>query len=248
MLEWNGSFERVNINSIVVDHRYQRDERPALINSISNNVSWEPFGVLTCIRRKNGIFYCVDGQQRLAGLKASNDPPKEVPVVWFEVPSEQEEARIYGVINEARKALYPMDKHKGRVFSEDDRALAIEAICETAGYTLGKSGGGDSPRTLRSITALYKLYDLLGEDGLLQVLTVIREAWPDDAHATSSLMLVGVGDLIQAAGDGYSRAKTIAALKKTLPSKVLRRADELVLDVGGTKRTNVARALRQLAK
>lgn len=247
MEDWTGHFELINPGEIVIDHRYQRDERPGLIATISANPAWEPFSVITCIKRSNGIFYAVDGQQRLAGVLGSSKAPKKVPVVWFAVASLEEEARIFSVINEARKALFPIEKHKSRVVSKDASALAIERAVEKAGYSIGAGGDHDS-RTVSGISTLNAIYNDLGEDGLVQTLVVVREAWPDDRGATRTKILRGVAAVISDMGDDYSRSKLVSLLAKTSPGRIERKANEITLDIGGSKQSNVRRAIKVLVK
>jgi len=246
MDDWTGNFEMVNPALIVIDHRYQRDERPGLVATISANPSWAPFSVITCIKRANGVLAAVDGQQRLAGLMASAKPPKLVPVVWFAVATLEEEARIFTVMNEARKALFPLEKHQARIVSKEIAALAINRAVDKACFTVGQNY--DSPRTIKAIGALNAVYNDLGEEGLVQVLVVIREAWPDDRGATGPLMLKLVAQIIGESNGAFNRQKLTAALAKTSPARVTRKADEITLDIGGSKQANVRRALKALVK
>ena len=246
MDQWTGTFELVNPALIVVDHRYQRDERPQLIATISAHPAWEAFSVVTCSKRANSVLVALDGQQRLAGLKASKEPPKTVPVVWFPVATIEEEAQIFSIINEARKAVFPLEKHKARIVAKEVSSLAINRACSKVGFSIGS--GGTNPRTVKAIATLNWIYNELGEEGLVQVLTVVRDAWPNEPAATSPYILRAVATVIGETNGGFNRNVVTSKLGKRPAFEYSRKADQIRFDIGGDKQTNVRRAFKELAK
>lgn len=246
---YHGTFEMVDPRTLVVDHRFQRPEKGTLIQQIAQSPSWEAFGVPVCFKRANDVLYVADGQQRVKGIMASNDPPLRVPVVWFPMEGVEEEAQVFVRINEWRKQLLPIEKHKAKVVAKDPAALGVTRAVEKAGFSIGHGGRTtDSPRTIQAVAGINMIYNRIGEEGLVQTLTCIREAWPDDSAGISTHVLRGVGELIEEQGDEYNRANLILALKRTSPSAVLREADKFRFDFGGSKLSNVRRAFKQLAK
>jgi len=241
---YNGHYEEVDPRTIIIDHTYQRPKKNTLVQRIAQSPSWEAFGVPVCFRRANGMLYCADGQQRIAGMLASEKPPKLIPVVWFDIQDVSDEADVFVRINEWRKSLQPIEKHRGKIISRDPAALAMERAVAQAGFTIDNATGSGTAdaRTITAIAALGVVYNRIGEEGVLQTLTCIREAWGDDFGSTSAQMLRGVATLIEEQGENYVRAKLITALKKSTPSKIDRKADELRLQFGGSKQTQVRTA------
>lgn len=246
MRDWNGTFELINPALIVVDHRYQRDERQGLIATISAHAAWEPFGVVICSKRANGVFVALDGQQRLQGLKKSAEPPKTVPVIWFPVANIEEEARIFEIINEARKSVFPLEKHKARLVQCEPASVAIERAVEKVGFTIGNKG--DNLRTIKAIAALNWIYNQVGEEGLVQVLTVVRDAWPNEKAATSPYILKAVCELVANSNGGFNRTRVTAALSKHVVGEYVQKAKQINIDAGGSTQDNVRRAFKALAK
>lgn len=246
---YNGNFEMVNPKEIVIDRRYQRAAKNTLIQRIAQNPNWEAFGVPVCFKRQNGMLYCADGQQRIAGILLSEKPPRLIPVVWFDIQDVSEEAEIFVRINEWRKSLQPIEKHKGKIMAQDPAALAMERAVTQAGFTIDTSSGQGvaNARTIQAVAGLGEVYNRIGEEGVLQTLTVIREAWPNNGDATKTHIVRGVAGVIEEQGENYNRAKLVTALKKTTPGDLLRKADELRFDFGGTKLTQMRRALADLA-
>jgi len=249
MENYTGTFEMIELSVIVIDHRYQRGEKPALIAAIATDPRWELFGVPVLFKRSNNMFYVADGQQRIQGMKLTQEPPKVIPAVWFPVQHLDDEAAVFVHINEFRKALTSLEKHKGKIVAKDPSTLAIERAAETAGLTIGASGSsGSDSRAITAVATLYSIYNDLGEEGLLQTLIVCRDAFPDDAGAFSGPILRGVAEVISDQDGAYERGKLTKSLQRTSVPQILRKTEELRFDLGGSRQRNVRRALKTLAR
>lgn len=245
---WDGTFELIDPRLIVSDHKYQREEKSPHIAEIASRFDWRKFGVIACAKRANGVFYAIDGQQRLSAALRFEPPPTKVPVVWFPYERVEREAADFGGINEARKALRPLEKHRARVTAKEADALAIERALDTAGFTLAYGDDGVETRTISSVTTIYKIYNTFAEDGLLHMLVILREAWPDYRLSVSALILNGLLDVAVESNGSFERARIVASLKRTDPTKILAKANEIKYTKGGTKRQAVRRAFKELAK
>jgi hypothetical protein len=245
---YSGNFELVDPRVIVIDHRYQRQPKHTLIQHIAQNPSWEAFGVPVCFKRDNGMIYCADGQQRISGILQTEKPPKLIPIVWFPVADLADEAQVFVTINEYRKSLQPIEKHKGKIVAGDEAALAMERAVAKAGFTIDNNVGTGSAaaRTIQAVAAIGRVYNRIGEDGVLQTLSCIRDAWPNDLTGTKAAIIRGVADVIEEQGEDYNRSKLVTALKKSQPHLLIRKADELKLDFGGSKHTQMRRAFAVL--
>jgi hypothetical protein len=166
-----------------------------------------------------------------------------------------DEAAVFVRINEYRKALSALEKHKGKLVAKDPAATAIERAVEKAGFTIGAdSSRGENARTVHAIASLNWVYNLIGEEGVVQTLTQIRDSWPDDKTGTDSMMLKAIASIIAeqqgATGKngGYNRAALTAKLSKTTPSALFRKSEAMRFDMGGSRGINLRRALKELAK
>ncbi|HEY1309248.1 MAG TPA: DUF6551 family protein [Vicinamibacterales bacterium] len=247
----------VDPKSILIDHQYQRGEKASLIDAIAQNPKWEVFGVIVCFSRKRDgktAYYCVDGQQRLAGVARSPEPPQKVPVISFALEGVREEAEVFVRINEYRKSLSALEKHTGKIVAKDPAALTIEKVAESVGYTIGNHYNKFSDsRTIQAVASLNRVYNLIGEEGLEQTLVQIRDSWPDDRGAIESSMIVAIGNLIGELmsndnGGGYSRPKLTKALGSVSPATIHRKAEALRFDMGGSVQKNMRRAIKALCK
>lgn len=252
MQPYTGTFELIDPTKIVLDHKYQRPEKWDLIAKISASPEWAAFGVILCSKRTGtgheDLFYCLDGQQRLNGILASTTPPATVPALWFAVQSVKEEARLFSLINEQRKAVNALEKYRSHITQEDPRYMQITAAAERAGFTIGSKTGG--ARTIGAFEGLQVLYNAAGEDGVYIVLSAIRKEWEDDNQAVSTWMLRALADVLTDAksNGGLNPTKLAAGLAKTTPGRILRKAEELRFEQGGSKRVNVRKAFKALAR
>lgn len=231
---------------IVVDHLYQRPEKKRLTEQIGSNFDPMLFGRPICFKRANGMLYCIDGQQRIAGAKAA--VLRAVPVVSFELVGVQREAEIFVAVNQARISLNGLEKHRGKLIAKDPAALEIERAVTKAGFSV--TVNHESPRAISSIGALGYAHDRLGEEGLVQLLIVAREAWGDDKKLTQTMIIKVLADIIdgQVKNGGYSRSKLATSLKKTSPAQILRKSEEIHFEQGTAKMESIRRAFKALAK
>jgi Family of unknown function (DUF6551) len=262
MEEFTGVFELIDPHLILVDRAYQRTEKQNLIDAIAAYPLWEAFGTVTCFVRvredsqgkERRTYYCVDGQQRIKGILKTEKPPKAVPVISYVMHNVRDEAEVFVRINEFRKALSALEKHKGKLVAEDDAALAIERAVTAAGFTIGEATSrGEGSRTIHAIAALNWIYNLIGEEGVTQTLVQIRDAWPDDRTGIESQMLKAIAQVIaeqqgSEKNGGYNRSTLTKNLQATNPAALFRKAEALRFDVGGSRAVNLRRALKTLAK
>jgi len=235
---------------IVIDHRYQRPEKPNLIAAIAANPDWAAFGAISLYKRESTLV-CVDGQQRLRGVLAAETPPKLVPCIIQPKASVVREATTFAAINITRRSVESMEKHVALLQAQNPTALAIDRAVTKSGFTLSTGGATaavSDPNTLYAISALYSLYRQLGEDKLVQVLVQVRDAWPSDPLGKSAHMLRAVGQVVVDLGDDYNRAKVTTALGRSSPALILRKSEEHRFDFGGAKQKNVRRAIKTLCK
>jgi hypothetical protein len=245
LIPFNGVFEMVDPKAIVIDHNYQRPEKETLVAQIAKEFNWASFGTISCYKR-NGMYYAVDGQQRLKSALSLAEVPAEVPCVVFPEATAREEAGTFLDIQINRKAVSAFEKHKAELVARVPSALAIQRAVEHVGFNI--SAGDYNPNSVYAIRTLHYVYTLLGEEGVVQTLTQVRDAWPGDPTAVRTQILKGVADIIAEKGDKYDRAAMTKALKRTTPSDILRQARAHKFNMGGSVQVNIRRAFKTNAK
>lgn len=76
---------------------------------MTRSFNWVAFGALVVMRRANGDYYVVDGQQRLAAVKRRGDIA-EVPCIVFQSDGREHEARAFLALNIQRRPVTSIDK------------------------------------------------------------------------------------------------------------------------------------------
>lgn len=251
MKDWDGTFEMVDPRDINFDRtKYQRDEHWPLISQIAEGPTWPAFVVVPCAKRDyaGGSLWAYDAQQRLLGVLSSDDPPKFVPVVWWAVKSREEEAAIFIDVNVNRKSVSPLSKFKAYIGAENSGALLIARVAEECGFSI--AANGDTVKAISSIGGLQKIVESSGEAGLRIALDAVAEAWSDETLATSSSMLNLYADVLgeMASNGGINPAKLTAAMGRTSPGAIKRRAKDIKHETDCTTKVAMRRALKQLGK
>lgn len=178
------SIERVNVNDINVAN-YQRHIKPAKLKKMIRE--WEPAraGWIIISRRADGTLYVVDGQHRstaLSTLQGKHGPYIDAIVVegWS---LEQEANYFLTQSAEYRSSILPHDIHNAALYAGDDRAIEIEHIVAAAGFRIGKRNvaPGESGE-LRTVKAIYDVFDRYGPAVLRDTLVIVAEAWGRQSH------------------------------------------------------------------
>lgn len=251
MKEWDGTFELIDPRTINFDRtKYQRDEDWPLIGTIASQPRWSSFVVVPCAKREyaGGTLWAYDGQQRLLGVLSSAEPPKLVPVMWWAVKSRAEEASIFLDVNVNRRAVTALGKFKAQVGAENATYLTIARALEECGYSL--SFGGDTAKSVAAVGGLQNIYNASGEAGLRVALASVDEAWPDEKSATSERMLSLFAEVLgeMSSNGGIDQDKFVAALRRTTPGQLTRRAKDIKYETDCSLKVAVRRAFKTLGK
>lgn len=252
MKNWDGTFELVDPRDINFDRaKYQREENWPLISRIASEPDWPAFVVVPCAKREyaGGTLFAYDAQQRLLGVLASDDPPKLVPVVWWAVKSRAEEAAIFIRVNVDRRSVSPLQKFKAQLGAESDTYLLINEVVEDCGFSIGMNAGNGF-KSIAAIGAVLAIYNEAGEAGLRIALDSVAEAWGEEQHATSTSMLSLYAQVLgeQASNGGLNKEKFVAALRRTTPGQVKRRAKDIQYETDCAAKVATRRAFKALGK
>jgi hypothetical protein len=161
-----GELTYVPKNTLLVDHRYQRELNDSKRLRIVAKFNWAAFGVLLVSRRKGGGLYVIDGQHRLAAAQSRSDV-QTVPVVIFDLAdSLQDEAFDFLVANKDRRPLSGIESFKAMITTGDKDALTVQRLVQAANREVGIAG----PKTVACVVNLYRAVTTDAE--------AMERAWP----------------------------------------------------------------------
>jgi hypothetical protein len=166
-----------NIKDAQVNLAYQRspEHRLALLQKIAKRFSWPKFGVVLLNRAKDGTLFIIDGAGRhyiiytILGLNC------DVPCVIVDDLAVEDQARLFVEINQDQKHPNSGDIFKARVAMKDPVAVAVNAIFEQLGLTIGQRSG---PKNIASVQSVEKIYH--SGDNLPLVLAIKKNEWKND--------------------------------------------------------------------
>lgn len=207
------------VKDLHVDPSYQRPVKQNLLRWIAENFDEVAFGRLLVAERKDGTFWVVDGQQRLAG--ATKKCFDKVPCNVFESLGRQQEAAIFNEVNSKRVAVSSLEKFKALLESRDEEAIAINAAVENVGFHIGKGGGMKNPKTVQSVAVLQEVYKRGGTELIKTTLRILRATWPNNFQATCSQMLWGMSLFCDIFKGEYEERRLINKLYKDEPLEIL---------------------------
>jgi hypothetical protein len=238
-LEW------VALGLIDVDHNYQREIKPQLVEKILRKFSWRKFGAIVLSRQPEGRFAVVEGQHR---WKAAYLHPRvdAVPAVVVSHDDAAGEADSFLAINRDRMAVTTVEQYWAGLTAGDEAATAISKVLQSAGCDVVPAQGHYRPNLTNSITAVDRCLKRYGDGPTRRALLVIRAAWPEDAKALRGTLITALARIIRANDKTVSDADLAAVIRRESFAKLTAHAESFRKLAGGSADTAIARTIAEL--
>lgn len=200
---------------------YQRHQVPRLVTAIGADFDFILAGVIV-VSLRDGIYYVVDGQQRVSGARIAG--VKALAGLLVEGLSEAQEAGLFRRLNEARVAVSAVHKFNAAYIEGTDWAIQITRIVEEAGGKIDVVHG-QSDLNIRAVATLRQIFYREGSEGLAWVLRVVGEAWGEVTSGTAEgRVLAGLVYFYAAHRDSINTDRLIGELAKLDPATLNRTA------------------------
>jgi hypothetical protein len=206
-----------------------------------HKVNWyvEHWDSLRCLflvlsLRDDGRFAIIDGSHRHAAAEARGEPKILPGIVLIDQTLEQE-AELFRALNEDRRIPSRMDIFRAAWVHGDVQARGIRSTCQTAGFDVAIEGKG--PNRIMAVGALEMIWSKTAARGLLDMLSIIHDAWGNDGTVqgtTHGYVLLGLMAFWIRYVDApkYDRGELVNKLRASLPGIILGRSQ------GHRSRTN----------
>lgn len=165
----------VALGDLQVNPLAQRDLNNTRVEHIAGDLKPELIGNPT-VSHRDGVYYVVDGQHRIAALRIGGYAPEAKLQVWvYEGLTSGEEADLFLSLNDAL-AVRPMAKFKAAVHagrpdeSEIDRVVRAQGLIITADRL---------PGAIAAVATVQKVYSRSGPKTLGRTLRIIRDSYGD---------------------------------------------------------------------
>lgn len=205
------------VSTLRVDHSYQRPLDPIRVRNMAESFDPDALGTLTVSLRLAGGHWVIDGQHRVAMLRAMGWDDQQAPCLVHTGLTPEDEARIFQKANSARRpgalALFRAGVKAGEPIATD-----IDRIVKSLGLEV-RPGNADG--NLQAVTALVKIYTKAGSDYLEPVLRIIRGAWGLESGSYQAEILQALALVLKRYGDAVDHDKMRTALRGTVPHTLL---------------------------
>lgn len=229
---------RLPIDILKVD-LYQKRVREHKVKSIVSEFNPVSLGLIHVSLREDGTYWIMDGQHRTEGLRRMG--VKYVDCLVFTGLSYEDEASGFVGHHNISKPT-KIEEHKARVEAKEQTALNIERITNSIGLRIVAGGMTD---TIQSVTTLYNIYESNGEKILTDVLTIVKEGFPNTDRPYSVAILKSVRDILVEYGSKVDKKWLIQKLKQEDYNNLNNKADAFVKVYGFNRVKGMEMAITQ---
>lgn len=218
-----GVFKSIRKTELKVDAAYQRDLLISKTLAIASSWSWISLGAII-VANRNGVYYVIDGQHRLAAAIKRADV-NELPCLVFETEDVGQEAKGFLDLNTGRKAVTMFARQKAMVAAGDPIASYVSDICEALGVVIKRSPTG--PAEIKAVGWLLRRAE---EDKgkFCMVLEIAADLCRKDGIPIGDRLLDGIWYLNDNCGEGLADKRLVKRLHdkgaKTLSTAAMKAA------------------------
>lgn len=203
---------------------YQRKVRPARVKQIMDEFDPKLLDEVI-VSYRSGQYNVVDGQHRIAALKAMNGGADVM--VTCKVASGltyEQEADLYERLDASKKRLSVADSTRAKVEANNDPEIQnIKKVLKANGliWSLKNGGGYGGNNRVASARTLLNAYSLLGLDGFAQMIRLIKTTWGGEAKSLNSYILSGMSLFVKTYGQEIQEETFVKKLSRVSPSEII---------------------------
>jgi hypothetical protein len=183
----------------------QRELNQARVDRMAANFDPEQVGTPT-VNQRDGGFYIIDGQHRVATIKAIGWDDQSIQCWAYEGLTEAEEAATFLRLNDTL-AVHAFDKFRVGVEAGLVEECDIDRIVRAAGLVVSRDR---IPGAIRAVGTLRRVYDRAGPGQLSRALRIVRDAYGDPGMEAA--VIDGIGLLCQRYGQELDDDATVKRL------------------------------------
>jgi hypothetical protein len=194
----------IHVNDLHIDKTYQRDPSNGNLEKIGGD-TFNPhaLGVLkVCRRKKNKLYYVVDGQHRLVVVQQMLQDGDDVsPYLLCEVlegTTREEEADLFVLLN-TNKPVTGNIRFRARLVCKYNPESRIKDIVQDYGFELmflkpGNPRGivNQNPKGLRGEGVMLKAYEAYGEDIFTLAVRILKDCYGKQHAARQGMFIYGL--------------------------------------------------------
>lgn len=212
-------------DQLKVDASYQRDLKPNIVRKIVREFNWFVVNDVKVAKREDG-YYVFDGQHTVRAIveKTGKDNYPVRCKVYADIPYEIE-CILFSLQTGTSSKVKAFDKIRADKEAGCKYAVDIYEVIDELGINT-ITGGSKNNNGIQLTTYIKNTYDVLGKEGLKDVLEIILKAY--GAYFTGNLVK-GVAYILDYYGDKVDREKLVKLLKKISKETLVMRGRETAL-------------------
>lgn len=182
----------VPISLMKVSPKAQREFKVSHAADFAADFDFEALGY-PVISKRDGNYYIVDGQHRVAALKMIGWSDQQIQCEVYEGLDEAAEAELF-LRRDKRRAIQAFDRFRIGVVADREVETDIDRIVRAQGLRVATD---DNPQSIAAVGALLKVYRNGGGTTLGRALRILRDGFPDDVSAFRRELIEGAGLVCQ---------------------------------------------------
>lgn len=206
----------IHPSKLKVDPRYQRAVETAKVNKICREFNMDLFNPPKVSKRADGFYYVFDGQHSMVAHKKQFGDDTPINCKVYEGLTFDEEVELFVQQTGVSSKVCTNDKLKAEYSKSESDVKDMVDAAKIAGVTIDfKNYSGDNH--ISAAAAAYSAWKLLGKDGFINVLSVIKESWFGAGDSFSAGFIKGLAYIYKHYGNNVKNKDVVNALKKNTP-------------------------------
>lgn len=181
----------VKPNQLIVDRSVQRAFDGVRAAGIAADFSVDEVGVIHVSERADGTLHTIDGQHRMGAARIAGFGNHAFPAMRWRGLTKAQEAAKFRVLNNTRK-VQPLDLYLVRIMEGDPVAVALNAMLESHGWIVRKSGASSSFYAVTSLERAYKTRPGGDMDTCDSVVKIATDAWGHNSNGLRKEIIDGM--------------------------------------------------------
>lgn len=203
---------------------YQRKVRPARVKQIMDEFDPKLLDEVI-VSYRSGNYNVVDGQHRIAALKAMNGGA-DVMITCKVLTglTYEQEADLYERLDASKKKLNIVDSTRAKAEAQNDPDIKnIQKVLSANGisWVFSHSGSSGGKNRISSTRTLLITYQLLGLDGFAQMMRLIKTTWGGVEDSLNMYIISGMGLFVKIYGEELQEDLFVKKLSKVPPREIV---------------------------
>lgn len=181
------------------------------------------------ISKRDGKYYCCDGQHTLAAFKRVKGTNASIHCKIITGLTEEQEAQLFDELNNNRKALTSKDNLNSQVRYRPE-VMEMIRICEKYGiivdYNKEQSKRKDGKFHTKAVKTLESVYNRYGKKRFERICSIILKGFMDEPKAFCAEIIDGVSAFVNIYDTDINDKVFIKRLNSTTPKKLISNAKD----------------------